>query len=67
MDERGARVSRAEFEANLSAKLQAREFLDDINPLLPTGTSYDTSAAGALVQARLIAKLPGDPWKGVGS
>ena len=60
-------VSRAEFEANLSAKLDAPAFLDDIDPLLPTGAHYDVAAAGALVSERLIAKLHGEPWRGAGS
>jgi hypothetical protein len=60
-------VSRAEFEANLSAKLDAPAFLDDIDPLLPTGAHYDVAAAGALVSERLIEKLHGEPWRGAGS
>ena len=67
MNESGARISRAEFEANLSAKLDMSAFCDDIGPLLPTGVIYDASAAGALVQARLIAKLHGEPWRSAGS
>lgn len=61
-----ARVSRAEFEANLAAKLRSRAFLEDTVPLLPTGTAYDAAAAGAAVHRRLIARLPGEPWRGAG-
>ncbi|MGH7821484.1 MAG: nucleotidyl transferase AbiEii/AbiGii toxin family protein [Candidatus Binatia bacterium] len=64
MDEGGVRVSRAELEANLRAKLAAPAFLDDLAPLLAGDVSYDTRAAGALVLERLIAGLPGEPWKG---
>jgi predicted nucleotidyltransferase component of viral defense system len=67
MDHGGTPVSRAEFEANLAAKLQAASFLEDIEPLLPTGTSYDVAAADRLVRQRLISNLSGHPWKGEGS
>lgn len=63
MDDEGTRVSRAEFEANLSAKLRTPAFLDDIAPLLATGARYEVAAAAALVQDRLIAKLRGEPWR----
>lgn len=64
LEEDETRISRAEFEANLTAKLQAPAFLDDIAPLLPTGVRYDVVAAAVLVRERLIAKLLGEPWKG---
>lgn len=59
----GTQVSRAQFEANLSAKLGTPRFLADITPLLPAGVTYDAAAAGALVHERLISMLPGEPWK----
>ena len=57
----GLAVSRAEFEENMDGKLRNRSFLEDIEPLLPTGVSYDVAQAGALVGQRLIVKLPGEP------
>ena len=66
MDHGGTPVSRAEFEANLAAKLRSEQFLTDIEPLLPTDTTYDVSVADAHVREHLIAKLRGDPWKGEG-
>ena len=60
----GLAVSRAEFEENLNGKIRNRSFLDDIEPLLPTGVSYDAAGAGALVGQRLIVKLHGDSWRG---
>jgi predicted nucleotidyltransferase component of viral defense system len=60
----GLAVSRAEFEENMNGKLRNRSFLEDIEPLLPTGVSYDVAQAGALIGQRLIEKLHGDPWKG---
>lgn len=58
-------VSRAEFEANLSGKLRTPAFLGDIAQLLPTEGHYDAVEAAALVGERLIAKIRGEPWKGV--
>lgn len=66
MDHGSTLVSRAEFEANLAAKLRSRQFLEDIEPLLPTDVTYDVAVADAQVREHLIAKLPGDPWKGEG-
>ena len=60
----GLAVSRAEFEENLNGKIRNRSFLGDIEPLLPTGVSYDAAEAGALVGQRLIVKLHGDSWRG---
>lgn len=67
MDYGGTPVSRAEFEANLAAKLRSEQFLADIEQLLPTGTIYDVAVADAHVREHLIAKLRGDPWKGEGA
>jgi len=64
LGQEGLAVSRAEFEENLEGKLQNRAFLEDIGPLLPTGVSYDVAQAGALVRQRLVAKFPGEPWRG---
>lgn len=57
-------VTRAQFEANLSAKLADPAFTGDIVPLLRTGIAYDADAAASLVRTQLLALLPGDPWKG---
>lgn len=59
-------VSRAEFEANLAAKLNSKQFMEDISPLLPAHVTYDVALADAHVREHLIAKLRGDPWKGEG-
>lgn len=57
-------VSRAEYEANLTAKLQSKVFLEDIQLLVRADSEYDPIAAAEIVQNELIAKLPGEPWKG---
>ena len=67
MAEGGTPVSRAEFEENLAAKLVDAAFALDIMGLLPTGAVYDAAASGALVGAEIIARIPGDAWKGAGS
>ena len=60
-------VSRAQFEANMAAKLVDATFLDDVPILLRTGLDYDPGDAWSRVQATLIALLRGEPWRGDGS
>ena len=64
MTHENASVSRAEFEANLTAKMHDNAFLEDILPLLPSDQTYDPSEAEAVVKTELISRLPGAPWKG---
>ena len=61
----GATVSRAEFEANLAAKLSNTPFIEDLRLLVPAEAGYDAMTAAQIVKDELIAKLPGEPWKGV--
>lgn len=65
----GNRISRAEFEENLAVKMSDAAFLGDIGPLLVPGSgdAYDAAAAGALVLGKLVALLPGDPWRRPGA
>lgn len=67
MESDGAPVSRAQFEANLSRKLDDRSFLEDTRFLIPTAVGFEPLVAARLVQAALIAGLPGEAWKGHGS
>lgn len=60
----GHRVSRAEFEANLAGKLADAAFLADLDPLLAADTAWDAREAGQVVRANLLARLPGEPWRG---
>jgi len=55
-------VSRAEFELNLFGKLNDRRFLDDIGPLLTTGSFWDYRAAGRYVLQTLAPLMPGEAW-----
>jgi len=64
MDYSGSPVSRAEFEKNLSEKLDSRQFLEDIKPLIRADINYDPSVAADMVHDELVARLPGEPWKG---
>jgi hypothetical protein len=64
MSRGGHAVSRAQFEANLAAKLDAPAFGNDITPLLAPGSSFGAVEATRLVHRRLISKLRGESWKG---
>ena len=66
MTEGGHAVTRAQFEANLHGKASSHDFRDDIVPLLRPGIRWDFDEALALVRARVIDALRGDPWKGDG-
>ena len=60
----GTRISRAEFEENMAAKLRSPDFRADVVPLLRDSAGYTVDSAAALVHDRLIVRLPGEPWKG---
>jgi predicted nucleotidyltransferase component of viral defense system len=62
----GARVSRAEFEANIAAKLALSDFRNDATPLLRDPQSFDIDAAAELVHDHLVVRLQGEPWRGKG-
>lgn len=64
MDHGGQRVSRAEFERNIEAKLRDPQFNGDIGPLLAAGFEWDSTRAADRVKSRLIERLPGQPWQG---
>lgn len=63
MEHGGHQVTRALFERNLAAKLGDRQFGADIGPLLAAGFEWDGRSAANVVGRRLIARLPGRPWK----
>lgn len=60
-------VSRAQFEANMAAKMVDPTFLGDVPALLRTGLDYDPDEAWSRVHSTLISHLRGEPWKGDGS
>jgi len=59
----GDAISRAQFEANLTSKMEDAAFREDIVPLLTHETTFDPHEAFHLVQQRLLARLHGEPWK----
>lgn len=64
MEHEGHRISRAEFENNLSEKLQDPRFLEDIGPLLLKNSGWNFQKAADFVMDELIVLLPGDAWQG---
>ncbi len=64
MTEEAGRVTRAAFERNLAQKRRDPVFTGDISPLLAPGHPWDLEAAFESVHGRLVALLPGEPWKG---
>jgi predicted nucleotidyltransferase component of viral defense system len=67
MEHGGHRVSRAEFERTMEAKLRDRAFHADIGPMLMRGYHWDIAGPAALIGSHLIERLPGEPWQGDGN
>jgi predicted nucleotidyltransferase component of viral defense system len=63
MHHEGHKVTRAQFERNLAAKFRNAQFMADIGPLLAASYKYDRDKAAEVVLNRLVALLPGEPWK----
>ena len=63
----GATVSRAQYEANLHAKLAMPEFTSDLPVILSADAlkRFDIQKAGDSILRKLIARLKGEPWQGV--
>lgn len=58
------KVSRSEYEQNLYEKIQDSSFKEDIQPLLKPGSAtFEIKQASDELHKRLLALLPGDPWK----
>ena len=59
------KVSRAEFEANLSEKINDNAFIQDISPLLSANMSreYNPLTEVHHVKQKIINLLQGDSWK----
>lgn len=57
-------VTRAQFEANLHTKAGRKDFRGDMAVLLRHGVHWDFDDAMGVVLDQLIARLPGDPWRG---
>ncbi len=63
MEHEGHKITRALFEENFALKLRDPDFLTDISPLLAPEYHWEPQAEAAEVSSRLIASLPGEPWK----
>lgn len=63
LEHEGHPVSQAEFEMSLFEKLRDRRFLDDMAPLLTTGTNWDYRAAARYALQSLAPLMPGDEWQ----
>ena len=63
MKNEGKHVTRALFERNLAEKRKSAQFSADIAPLLASGYTWDKDRAAETVSTRMIALLPGAPWK----
>lgn len=66
MEHGGHRISRALFEQNLLEKRIDPQFSQDLDPLLALESYWDFDLAFDYVLERLIAALPGDPWRSRG-
>jgi predicted nucleotidyltransferase component of viral defense system len=64
MNAEGRAVTRAQFEKNLAAKRKQPDFRDDVKPLLRPGVSWNVDVAMDTVLEKLVAPLPGEPWRG---
>jgi len=56
----GRRVTRAEFEKNIAAKVDDRLFLNDVPPLLAFGVTFDPVGALDQVREAFISRMPED-------
>lgn len=65
MSEGGRTVTRALFEANLHEKSRRKDFRGDMDVLLRHNLSWDFDDAMRTVLQQLVARLPGEEWKGV--
>ena len=64
MDFAGTRASRAQFEANMDAKMRDDVFLTDLEPLLRPALKFDNHEAWQQVHKQIVSQLPGEPLKG---
>jgi predicted nucleotidyltransferase component of viral defense system len=63
----GATTTRAQYEANMVAKMQDNAFLGDLRQLVRYDLDYDVKEAWRTVHKQIVSRLPGEPWKGLSS
>ncbi len=61
----GNPVSRAQFEANLYAKKNNKEFRVDMSKLLAYEVDWNIDEAFSLIETSIYHRLKGTPWKGM--
>lgn len=61
--ENDSRVTRAEFEKSMFEKAQHPDFTSDTSALLSDISDWNFKEAYKFVIEKIIAMLPGDPWK----
>jgi predicted nucleotidyltransferase component of viral defense system len=61
----GREVSRAEFEENLTKKVESQLFISDLGPLLSAEDKFDMKEGYQRVMAEICPLLSGDSWKGL--
>ena len=64
MKQEGHQITHALFEENLAGKIHLPAFTDDILPLLPPNVTFDLGKGIEHVQREMIARVPGELWKG---
>ena len=64
MDAERHPVTRAMFERNLDGKLRDPGFASDMSGLLAAGREWHVRAAARSVTNKLLARLPGEEWRG---
>ncbi|MEI6315009.1 MAG: nucleotidyl transferase AbiEii/AbiGii toxin family protein [Syntrophus sp. (in: bacteria)] len=64
MEQEGHKVSRAEFEQNLSEKLDDPRFIADIGLLVIDDSRFDPPRAAEFALKQLAPLIPGEPWQG---
>lgn len=64
MTDGGYTITRALFEENLHEKADRPDFRRDMDVLLRPGLTWSFDDALKTIVDRLVAHLPGEPWKG---
>ena len=59
------KISRAEYEQNLSTKMTSKDFLNDAKQVLPEKAHWNPQDAYSIVSDSLVRYLAGKPWKGL--
>ncbi len=64
-NQQNTKISRAEFEKNLSNKASSKDFLTDAKQVLSESAYWNPTEAFQVISERLVQHLPGEAWKGL--